>query len=107
MRTLRDLRDVGVRTVLSEVDGECEVNEIVEYGFDELRLARRLVRDAGIDPTRRRVAHGTIALARALGLTVVAVGIETEADRVGMLEAGCNFGQGNHFGPVEPAGSID
>ena len=107
MRTLRDLRDVGVRTVLSEVDGECEVNEIVEYGFDELRLARRLVRDAGIDPTRRRVAHGTIALARALGLTVIAVGIETEADRVGMLEAGCNFGQGNHFGPVEPAGSID
>ena len=33
--------------MLSGVDGECEVNEIVEYGFDELRLARRLVRDAG------------------------------------------------------------
>ena len=105
-RTLHDLREIGFRTALSGVDGECEVNEIVD-GFDELRLARRLVRDAGIDPTRRRVAHGTIALARALGLTVIAVGIETEADRIGMRDAGCHYGQGNYFGAVEPAGSID
>jgi diguanylate cyclase (GGDEF)-like protein len=105
--TLRALREIGVRTVLSGVDGECEVNEIVEYGFDELRLARRLVRDAGRDPTRRRVAHGTIALARALGLTVIAVGIETDADRVNMRDAGCDYGQGNLFGVVRPAGAID
>ena len=39
-RALRDLRATGVRMVLSAVDGECEVNQIVEYGFDELRLAR-------------------------------------------------------------------
>src|SRR5438034_3830149 len=39
---LRDLRETGVRTVLSAVDGECDPEQIVEYGFDELRLARRL-----------------------------------------------------------------
>jgi diguanylate cyclase (GGDEF)-like protein len=105
--TLHGLREIGIRTVLSGVDGECDVNEIVEYGFDELRLARRLVRDAAHDSTRRRVANGTIALARALGLTVTAVGIETEADRIGMADAGCDHGQGNLFGPVEPAGAID
>ena len=105
-RALRDLRETGVRMVLSAVDGECEVNQIVEYGFDELRLARRLVADAGQEPTRRRVAHGTIALARALGLTVIAVGIDTEADRVNMRDSGCDYGQGNLFGPVQPAGVI-
>ena len=104
---LRNLREAGVRTVLSAVDGECEVNEIVEYGFDELRLARRLVHDAGRDPTRRRVAHGTIALAHALGLTVIAVGIETDAERVDLRDAGCDYGQGNLFGPVQSAGAID
>jgi diguanylate cyclase (GGDEF)-like protein len=104
---LRDLREAGVRTVLSAVDGECEVNQIVEYGFDELRLARRLVRDAGRDPARRRVAHGTVALARALGLSVTAVGIESDAERVDMREAGCDYGQGNLFGSAQPAGSID
>ncbi len=104
---LRNLRDAGVRIVLSEVDAECDVSEIVEYGFDELRLARRLVRDSGRDPTRRRVAHGTIALARALGLTVIAVGIETEGERVDMRDAGCDYGQGNLFGFVQPVGEID
>ncbi len=104
---LRDLREVGVRTVLSAVDGECEVNQIVEHGFDELRIARRLVRDAEHDSTRRRVADATIALARALGLTVIAVGIETDAQRVAMRDAGCDFGQGNLFGPVQPAGNVD
>jgi diguanylate cyclase (GGDEF)-like protein len=105
--TLRMLREIGIRTVLSGVDGECDVNEIVEHGFDELRLAPRLVCDAGRDPARQRVARGTIALAHALGLTVIAVGVETDADRVGMRDAGCDYGQGNLFGPPRPAGAID
>jgi EAL domain-containing protein (putative c-di-GMP-specific phosphodiesterase class I) len=106
-RALRDLHEAGVRTVLSAVDGECDVNQIVEYGFDELRLARRLVRDARHDPARRRVAHGTIALARALGLPVTAVGIETDAERIDMRDAGCDYGQGHLFGSAQPAGSIE
>jgi diguanylate cyclase (GGDEF)-like protein len=101
--TLRGLRELGVRTVLSGVDGESDVNEIVEYGFDELRLDRRLVHDARHDPTRRRVALGTIALARALGLTVIAVGVENDDDLATMRDAGCDYGQGNLFGPVQPA----
>ena len=77
---LRSLRDLGVRTVLAGVDGECGINEIVEHGFDELRLAHHLVHDTASDATRRRVAEATIALARSLGLTVTAVGIESQAD---------------------------
>ena len=105
-RALRDLRATGVRMVLSGVDGACEPNQLVEHAFDEIRLARALVRDAGQDPARQRVAHGTIALARALGLEVIAVGIDTDADRVGMRDAGCDYGQGDLFGPVQPAGAI-
>jgi diguanylate cyclase (GGDEF)-like protein len=105
-RALRDLRETGVRTVLSAVDGECEVNQIVECGFNEFRLAARLVSDAAGDPIRRRVAEGTVALARALGLTVIAVGIETDTQRINMRDAGCDYGQGNLFGSVQPAGEI-
>jgi EAL domain-containing protein (putative c-di-GMP-specific phosphodiesterase class I) len=104
---LRTLREIGVRLVLSGVDGECDVNQIVAYGFDELRLDRRLVRDAARDAVRRRLAHGTIALARALGLVVIAVGVESEAERDQMLEAGCDYGEGLLFGPVQPAGAVD
>jgi EAL domain-containing protein (putative c-di-GMP-specific phosphodiesterase class I) len=104
---LGEIREAGIRTVLSGVDGSFEVDQLVGHGFDELRLARRLVRDAGNDDARRRVARGTIALARALGLTVTAVGIETDPERAEMREVGCDFGQGNLFGTAQPAGSID
>jgi EAL domain-containing protein (putative c-di-GMP-specific phosphodiesterase class I) len=93
--------------VLSAVVGECEVNQIVDYGFEDLRLARGLVRVSARDPKRRRVAHGPIALARALGLTVIAVGIETDEERVDMRDAGCDFGQGFLLGAVQPAGLTD
>jgi diguanylate cyclase (GGDEF)-like protein len=99
-RTLRGLRQLGVRIVLSGVDGECDVNELVEYGFDQLRLSLNLVHDTRGDPVRRRVALGTIALARALGLTVIAVGIETERDRSYLRDAGCNYGEGRYFGSL-------
>jgi EAL domain-containing protein (putative c-di-GMP-specific phosphodiesterase class I) len=105
-RALRDLHAIGIGMVLSAVDGECDVNRIVEYGFDQLRLSRSLVRDAAHDATRHRVAKATVALARALGLGVIAVGVETEAERVTMRDAGCDYAQGNLFGPVQPAGAI-
>ena len=103
---LHAFRDAGIRTVLSNVDVECEVSTIVGYGFDEVRLARRLVRDATTDHARRQVASATIALAHALDLPVVAVGIETEADRDAMLDLGCDHGQGLYFGPIVPAGDV-
>ena len=68
-------------------------------------------RDAVVAHSRELVVFfegdGTIALARALGLTVIAVGIETDAERVDMREAGCDYGQGSFFGSAQPAGSID
>ena len=101
------MHEIGLRIALTGVDGEFDVNQIVDLGVDTLRLARRLVRDAGRDPSRRRVTHGTIALARALGLTVIAVGIENEAEHLQMLDAGCDFGEGNHLRPVRPADTVD
>jgi diguanylate cyclase (GGDEF)-like protein len=104
---LRSLHDAGVRTVLTDVHGACDVNEIVDHGFDELRLSRQLVLDATRDTVARRVVTATVALAHALDLTVLAVGIETEDEEMAMLDAGCDYGQGRLFGPIVPAGTAD
>jgi diguanylate cyclase (GGDEF)-like protein len=104
---LDTFHEAGIRTVLSNVDVECEVGAIVEYGFDEVRLARRLVRDAMTDGARRQVASATVALAHALELPVTAVGIESEAERDAMVELGCDLGEGRLFGSIVPAGDVD
>ena len=99
---VRVQRELGVRTVLSGVDRVCEVNDIVDFGFDEIRLARRLVQDAATDPLRARVVRGTVALAHGLGLRVAAAGVESEQERAVLLDAGCDYAHGNLFGLVAP-----
>jgi EAL domain-containing protein (putative c-di-GMP-specific phosphodiesterase class I) len=50
----------------------------------------------------RAVLTAMIALARALDLDVLAVGVETEAQRAALLEMGCRHGQGYMFGRAQP-----
>ena len=38
---------------------------------------------------------------------MIAVGIENEAEHLQMLDAGCDFGEGNHLEPVRPADTVD
>jgi diguanylate cyclase (GGDEF)-like protein len=104
---LRAVREAGARTVLTGLHGECDVSEIVEHAFDELRLARRLIHAAARDPEQHRIVTATVALAHALDLPVIAVGVETEAEELAMLDAGCDFAQGDYYSPVVPAGEAE
>ncbi|HEX5614096.1 MAG TPA: EAL domain-containing protein [Acidimicrobiia bacterium] len=98
------LRDSGVRIVLTGVDRECDVQDLVDFGFDEVRLARELVRDALHDEARARLVRGIAGLARGLGLLVTAVGVEREEERAVFLDLGCDLAVGTLFGgPVATA----
>ena len=61
-----------------------------------------------MDPDRiRRAQHGDVAafteLARGLGVTTLAEGIETEGELAFLRARGCVLGQGFHFSkPVPP-----
>lgn len=103
---LRALHDLGIRAVLSEVDGTCDANDLVENGFDEIRFARSFVQEAAVDRGRRRVMEATVALAHALSLPVTAVGIETPRQRAEAIVAGCDYGEGSLLGAVIPAGDV-
>lgn len=50
------------------------------------------------------VIAAVLALARALGMDVVAEGIETETQRRALIALGCEYGQGYLFGRPVPAG---
>ena len=55
------------------------------------------------DPTRRRIVHNTIALARDFGCEPILEGIETGATVRAALEEGVRFGQGFHFSRARAA----
>jgi EAL domain-containing protein (putative c-di-GMP-specific phosphodiesterase class I) len=101
------LQDIGVKTVLTGVQGECDADEIAQNGFDQVRLARRFVHDATSDSARHRVLTATVALAHALDVSVIAVGVESEREGSAMLDAGVDDAQGFLLGAVVPAGTAE
>jgi diguanylate cyclase (GGDEF)-like protein len=97
------LHDMHVRVALDDFGtGFSSIGHLRRFKFDKLKLDRSMVSDILRQPSALRLVQGTVAMADALGLTVVAEGIEDE-NQVSVLRlAGCSQFQGYLFSrPVE------
>ena len=65
--------------------------------MDTLKIDRAFVGGLGTDPEDEALVLGIIGLAHALGLDVVAEGVETERQVASLKEMGCGLAQGYHF----------
>ncbi|MEB2401586.1 MAG: GGDEF domain-containing phosphodiesterase [Alcaligenaceae bacterium] len=70
--------------------------------LDQLKIDQGFVRDILIDPNDAAIAKMTILLAGSLGISVVAEGVETEAQRQFLAKHGCHGYQGYLFGAPMP-----
>ena len=71
--------------------------------LDTLKLAPSLVREARGGPAREAALEGAVALAKALGTSVVARGVERPEERSRLATLGVDRIQG----PLLPSGRID
>jgi EAL domain-containing protein (putative c-di-GMP-specific phosphodiesterase class I) len=93
-------RATGVAIALDDYGtGYSSLAYLRELPLDELKLDRVFVADLRRSSTGTIVLH-TVAMAHGLGLRVVAEGIEDEATAEALASAGCDVGQGLHFGPA-------
>ena len=99
---LRRLRDLGVRVTIDDFGaGYSSASLLKRLPVDTLKIDRRLVRALPDDADSRAIISAIISMARALGLRVVAKGIETEAQLAFLCEAGCDEVQGWLLGKAE------
>jgi EAL domain-containing protein (putative c-di-GMP-specific phosphodiesterase class I) len=70
--------------------------------FDQLKIDRAFVREILDDATSAAIAQTIIALSRAMGLSVMAEGVETEAQREFLASLGCDLYQGYLFSRPVP-----
>ncbi len=92
---LADLRAFGVRTSIDDYGtGYSSLAYLRHLPADELKLDRSLTADVDRDPRAAAIVQSTVALAHALGLSLVAEGVETLATSATLARLGCDVAQG-------------
>ena len=100
---LAALKDVGVRLALDGYgSGPTSLRGLQLGGLDTLKLARELHQDVPHDARRSAVVAGIVALARELGLRVVADGIDRQEQLASLRRYGCDAAQAFMSSPPLP-----
>jgi diguanylate cyclase (GGDEF)-like protein/PAS domain S-box-containing protein len=104
---LERLTALGVRLALDRFGhGHSALGTLARFPFSTVKLDRGLVQAIGQDPTAEALAQVAIAAAHAFGLVLIAIGIETEAQRAWLEQRGCQLGQGYYFASPRPASEL-
>jgi diguanylate cyclase (GGDEF)-like protein/PAS domain S-box-containing protein len=106
--TVEAVAGLGVRLSLDDFGtGYSSLSSVSTLPIAEIKLDQSFVRDLQTDKNARAVASAVIRIGQSLGLTVVAEGVETEAQRRFLQGLRCHAMQGYLFSPaLEPAALV-
>ncbi|HKI40883.1 MAG TPA: EAL domain-containing protein [Mycobacterium sp.] len=94
-RTLFRLKDIGVQIAIDDFGtGYSALTYLKSLPVDILKIDRAFVRDLDTDTRDLAIVQAIVDLAHALGLEVVAEGVETAAAARALLDLGCHRAQG-------------
>jgi EAL domain-containing protein (putative c-di-GMP-specific phosphodiesterase class I) len=102
--TARGLARLGVGLSLDDFGtGYSSLQHLRRLPLTEVKIDRSFVQTMSTDPDDEAIVRSIIELAGALGLRVVAEGVENEQTRQMLVEARCDLGQGWLYGRPMPA----
>ena len=94
---LQDLRDFGVKIYLDDFGtGYSSLSHLHKLPVDALKIDRSFVKSLSL-PDRPAIVESILALARTLNTSVVAEGIEEQAQASALERLGCTHAQGYLF----------
>jgi diguanylate cyclase (GGDEF)-like protein len=106
--TLGELKALGLHLSIDDFGtGYSSLNYLRHFAVDCLKIDRSFITDISNSPRDRAVATAIIGLAKALEITVVAEGVETEAQAAFFDSVHCNELQGFLFSKPLPVDQLE
>ena len=104
VEAMQELRDLGVRLSIDDFGtGYSSLGYLKRFPVDSVKVDRSFVDGLGTDGEDSAIVAAVVSLGHALGLSVVAEGVETRGQLHELLALGCDRAQGYWFsGPRDP-----
>jgi signal transduction histidine kinase/EAL domain-containing protein (putative c-di-GMP-specific phosphodiesterase class I)/CheY-like chemotaxis protein len=101
------LREMGCKIALDDFGaGYTSLSHLRKYPFDKLKIDRDFIVDCGESTEAATIVHAVCSIGRALGMKVIAEGVETERQREFLKVAGVHALQGYLFAKPEPIAAL-
>ena len=98
------LKQLGVRLAIDDFGtGYSSLSYLGRYPVDVLKIDRSFVSGLGADPAATVIVSAAVNLAHALGLSVVAEGVESEDALIILRALRCDRAQGYYWSRPQPA----
>ena len=98
---LAEARRLGISVALDDFGtGHSSLTMLQRLPIDEVKIDQEFVRDLGFDPTDTAIVRHVAALGRDLGLTIVAEGVQHDAQAAMLANFGCHRAQGFLYSPA-------
>jgi diguanylate cyclase (GGDEF)-like protein len=104
IKVLDAIRNRGIRIAIDDFGtGYSSMSLMKQFPIDTIKIDRSFVRDLPADTEDQAIAQAIISMGRALGMTVVAEGVETVEQETFLRAHGCDEMQGFLFSrPLTP-----
>ncbi len=97
-KNLFKLRDLNISIAIDDFGtGYSSLAYLNRFDIDYLKIDQSFVKNLSSNSNDHVLVEAIVAMAHKLGVKVIAEGIETEAQKNILVEAGCDFGQGYYF----------
>ena len=107
LRNLRAIAGLGVRISVDDFGtGYATLKQLQQLPVNELKIDRSFVSGMQVNRGNQTIVRSTIELAKQLGLSVVAEGVETVVELRGLAAMGCDQVQGYYVAKPMPAEEV-